>query len=360
MGNTRDYTDVTNPRMRSVFPETLQYALLRLRGRFKERRIDQSELKLIVSGLSQLPAGVYRRAAREIVAKADLYWWYEPKRSLRSRVLDLIWTSRTDKDFLSEIPGLEYLYLFHGDGHLREAALGKIDRPLESAFFFNTIAYRLNDWVEPVRHAAQACAAKVFQQTSAVVIAEAAFVLLERMRHWKRWDRGLAILEQSFARPDVTDRLATLIETAAVGSPSRVLTYILRDDKMDGYLLHLSQKALQPVVRAVALKTLINGYASWPDGFKYEWINKALGQRKRVVEFGAREITRPVSLELLIAQGAADKAAMVRRVAADGLVRYRKTLSNLDELVSIFAQDKTSAVRERAKFIIHERAGELS
>jgi hypothetical protein len=355
-----DYVDVTNRQRHSIFPEALQRALLRICDRFSNRRIDQSEMNEIVSSLSQLPAGAYRRAEREIVVKANLYRWYEPKRSSRSRILGLIQPPKTDQIFLFETPGLEYLYLFHGDGHLREAALGKINGPLGSAFFFNTIAYRLNDWVEPVRQAAQGCAARAFPQTSAEVVAEAVFVLLERMRHWQRWDKGFTILKQTLERPDVIERLAALIETSAVGSPSRVLRYILSNDKMDGYLLHLSQKALQPVVRAVALKTLINGYASWPNGFKYEWVNKALGERKRVVAFRTRPLVRLAPVELLIAQGATDKAAIVRRVAADGLILHRKTVSNLDELTSLFAQDKTSAVRERAVFIIRDRAGEFS
>jgi hypothetical protein len=360
LSEVQEYMDVTNHRPRSVLPEALQRALLRLCNRFKNRRIDQSEVNEIVSGLSQLPAGVYRGAEREIAAKANLYRWYEPKLSLRSRIFGLIWPFNTDQIFLSETPGLEYLYLFHGDGHLREAALEKIDGPLNSAFFFNSIAYRLNDWVEPVRHAAHACAARVFPQTSAKIVAEAVFVLLERMRHWQRRDKGSTILEQTLERPDVVERLAALIETSVVGSPSRVLRYILSNNKMDGYLLHLSQNALQPAVRAVALKALINGYASWPDEFKYEWINKALGERKWVAAFGTRSLVRPVPVEFLIAQGAADKAAMVRRVAADGLILHRKTVSNLDELTSLFAQDKTSAVRERAVFIIREKAGEFS
>jgi len=347
----RLYEDVTSHRKHSVLPAELQRSLVRLCDGIRASRIDRYELTAVISSLSRLPADTYLQAAREIVDIGELYRWHEPKRFLLRIV-----HSQSDYALLSKTPGLEYLYLFHGNGYLRERALAKIDGPLKSAFYFNSIAYRLNDWVEPVRQAALACATRVFPQTSAAVIAEAAFVLLERMRHWQRGAKEALILEETFSRPDVVAQLAALIKTATTGSPSRVLTNVLRRDQMDAYLLDLSRAALQPSVRAVALSCLIQGYAVWPDGFRREWIDKSMGHFRRVIAYQQRELSHKAPVASLIAQGAADKAAMVRRVAADGLVQYRKTLSNLDELVSIFAQDKSALVRERAVFILREGA----
>jgi hypothetical protein len=301
-----------------------------------------------------MPPETYLQAEREIVRIGGLYN-YVPERSFLK-----IDSSQLDSDPVSRVPGLEYFCLFHGNGYLREKALSAINGPLESEFYFNCIAYRLNDWVKPVRKAAQACAARVFPQTSATVIAKAAFVLLERMSHWQRGYEEISILEEALAQPDVVAELIVLIKTAKTGSPSRVVTFALKRSTMDSYLLDLSRTAWQPVVRALALRTLLNGYAIWPDGFRREWIDKSMGQFKRVTAFSHRELSCKEPVLPLIRQGAADKAAMVRRVASDGLVKHRKTLINLDELIGLFTQDESASVRERALFILRERAEGLN
>jgi len=351
----RDYEDVTTHRRRSVLPEALQLSIARIGEELRAGRVRQPELTAVLSGLSGLPAEAYLRAGREIADIGALYHRHTPERSLLASVLRSFRPIRTEDELLTETPDLAYLYLFHGNGYLRERALARIDGPLQSAFYFNCIAYRLNDWVEPVRRAAQACAARVFPKTPPEIIAEAAFVLLERMRHWQRWDKDSSILEETFARADVARCLAVRVMAATDGSPGRVLQQALRHESMDQHLPDLSRKAVQPAVRALALKTLIAGRALWPQGFKSEWIDKSMGLSRRVVAYGERPLSRTVPVDALIAQGAADKAVTVRRVAADGLVQYRRSLGHLDDLVRRFARDRSESVRERALFILRER-----
>lgn len=342
----RDYPDVTTHRERSVLPEPLQRAVAQLCDELGRGRADPTEVSAVVTGLSQLPPEAYRRAAREIVAIGRL-WTMGSGWGL----LDFGWS---DRALLKKSPGLEFLYLFHGVGYLREQSLAKIDGPLESPFFFNSIAYRLNDWVLEVRRAASACAARVFPKTPPDVVAQAAFVLLGRIRHWRRGQAETAILEQTFARPDVTERLAVLLANTYTGPAGTVLTEALRFGPMDAHLLHLSRNAHQPTVRAVALRALIEGRARWPDGYRDEWIDKSMGRWRRVPTYGERELCRPTSVETLVAQGADDKSAPVRRAAADGLVAHRTSLKNLDSLLQRFANDKSAAVRERAEFVVEE------
>jgi hypothetical protein len=352
------YRDILTQRQGSVLPEPLQRALVRLGNSLRQNRVDGSEVTAILLGLSQLPAETYVKAGSEIVLKAELFWQPRQERSWANGILSPVGPARIDSDLLPSTPGLEYLYIFHSNGYLREAALAKIDGPVESPFFFSSIAYRLNDWVDPVRQAARACAARVFPQTAPAVIAEAAVVLLEHMRHWQRCEMDASILEEAFARPDVTQQLAELIMTATTGSPGRVLAQVLRGDRMDEYLLRLSREAVQPTVRALALRTLIQGHASWPQGFTNQWIDKSMGLSRRVVTYGERPLHRTVPIEALIAQGVADRSAMVRRIAADSLVQHRKSLSGLDDLVQTLVSDKSGSVRERALFILQERERE--
>lgn len=345
----RLYEDVTGRKKFSVLPPDLQRSIARLCACFSSGHVDEYELATVVFSLAAMPAEAYLQAAREIVSIGGLYH-YVPERSFLR-----IDPSEPDNDPVSRVPGLEYFCLFHGNGFLREKALSKIDGPLESEFYFNSIAYRLNDWVEPVRQAAKVCASRVFPQTSATIIAKAASVLLVRMPHWQR-GQETSILEETLARPDVVDELATLIKTAKTGSPNRVLTYALKRENMDPYLLDLSRTARQPTVRALALRTLIQGYAVWQEGFHREWIDKSMGQFRRAPTYHQRELRFKEPLEPLVIQGAADKSAMVRRVAADGLVQHRHAFTNLGELVSIFVCDKSPSVRARAEFIIRDGA----
>jgi len=186
------------------------------------------------------------------------------------------------------------------------------------------------------------------------------FILLARVRDWHRWSEEAAILEETFSRPDVMECLASLVVTAATGPVSKALTFALRHKEMDHYLLQISQVAIQPSVRALALRTLIEGRTLWPEGLRKEWIDKSMGRFKLAVAYGERPIARPASSASLIAQGAADQAAMVRRVAADGLVRHRASLNEVDQLTQKFAVDRSASVRERAIFILKEGEGKVT
>jgi hypothetical protein len=291
--------------------------------------VDEKVLSAFLFGLHQLPVDAYPQAAKEIHLTGRLY--HQPGRK-RTHFLSLVWPTKTESDLLRQHSLLKFLYLFHGSGYLREAALKALDEPLESPFLFACVAYRLNDWVKEVRQAALACAERTFRQTSPHIVAKAAFILLPRVRDWHRWSEEAAILEETFSRPE----------------------------EMDRFLPQMSQAAMQPSVRALALRTLIEGRTLWPEGLKKQWIDKSMGRFKLAVAYGERPIARPASLDSLIAQGAADQAAMVRRVAADGLVRYRASLNEVDQLTQKFAVDRSASVRERATFILKEREGRVT
>ncbi len=319
--------------------------------------LDEKALSAFVLGLHQLPVDAYPQAAKEIYLKGRLY--HQPGRK-RPHFLSLVWPTKTESNLLRQHSLLKFFYLFHGSGYLREAALKAWNGPLESPFLFACVAYRLNDWVGEVRQTAFACAERTFPQTSPEIVAKAAFVLLARVSDWQRWSEEAAILEETFSRPDVMERLASLVVTEATGPVGKVLTFALRHEEMDRYLLRISQKAIQPSVRALALRTLIEGRTLWPEGLRKEWIDKSMGRFKLAVAYRERPIVRPASLDSLIAQGAADQAAMVRRIAADGLVRYRASLNEVDQLTQKFAVDRSASVQERANFILKEQEGKVT
>jgi hypothetical protein len=337
--------------MHTQLPDEICISLESIGAAISGGQVDHRRVLAVVTELSRLPADASLWAAGEISYLARLYI---PVSSWTDRNTILL-KIQPELSLIRETPNLEYLYLFHTTGHLREAALAKIDTPITSAFFFNSIVYRLNDWAAPVRRAAQACAARVFPRTNPEIIVEAAVVLLERYRSWRRWGDGAVALEAVFDRPDVAERFASWTATTPTGAATRVLRERLRRDRMDVHLLTIAGTAVQPTVRALALRTLIQGQTRSPDGFEKKWIDKSMGVSRRIVRYHERPVSRPVTIETLVELGAADRSALVRRVAADGLVQHRRSLHNVEEVLAILSVDKNHAVRERAEFIRRER-----
>ncbi len=253
---------------------------------------------------------------------------------------------------LRDEPDLAWLLLFHGDGRWRELALDRIAGPPGSAFRFIAITLRLNDWVEQVRAAAAECARRAFPSTSPAIIADAAPILLLRRRQWTRWRGEANVLDAALARRDVADQLALHLIQGRTGPLARVLGQALRQDAMDRHLPALARTAIQPAVRARALRTLIDGRATWPEGYGQQWVDKSLGLSRRKVVTGSRDIARQGSMRDLITAGAADQATAVRKAAADGLIEYRDQTATMQAVIEALAADRSPAVRERIAFVI--------
>jgi len=337
-----------------ILPVKLTEALRRIGSKLEEGASLQDELKNALHLLNEQPASAVVRAEREIVHATKLY--HHSRRPNRRFLGLLTWS--TDLDQLERFPGLRYLFIFHGDGTIREAALGKIVSGLPSPFLFAAIAWRLNDWALPVRRAAAECARRAFPLTDAPVIAEAAIALLSRENSWRRWTDERAILIETLGRTDVASSLADIIRRKQTGAVASVLRRALQQESFDPYLQELAQEAAQPAVRAVALQTLIDGFANCPRGFERQWVDKSMGISRRVRTFDRRPLgpmasqTQATLRRQMIVSGTADRSAAVRKVALDGLIRFRDEIANADEIAAPLAVDQSSSVRERARFLL--------
>jgi hypothetical protein len=259
---------------------------------------------------------------------------------------------------LSSVQGLEWLYIFHGNGYLRQAALDKISVAPRSAFYFAAIAHRLNDWAEPVRASAERCAERVFPLVEASVVAEAAFFLLDRSRYWGRWIKSPPALDAAMARPDVVAQLASTIVRSSSGPTSLVLAQALHTNGIDPYLATIARTAAQPQVRATAYRSLIERCATWQDGYYQQWVDKSLGKYRRAPKLESRLIITEENRERLINLAGADKSAAARKVAADSLIKYRHEFAFPMQLVAALADDKNPGVRERISFLKRVLASE--
>jgi len=304
----------------------------------------------IPDSLNAIPATLLARAEREIVEAAGLY----RASGQAPAIVRLFATaaSPTGREQLHRVPELEFLFLFHRDGHVREAALRKIAVPIPSAFLFAALASRLNDWVPQVRAAAAECARRTFAITSPAVIAEAATVLLPRNSTWGRWAAERDLMDEAFARSDVTQNIADILTRRTTGPSAAILRQALRSAPMDSHLATLARDSIQPAVRAVAAQALIDGFASWASGWRWRWIDKSMGVRKAEAVFERRELSVLVDRTSQIEAALSDRSAVVRNAAIAGLIRYRDEIPNVRALAEPLLQDRSRRVRERARFLL--------
>lgn len=326
----------------------LEALLAPLRKELEASGLRQATVDAALAGLDRLPPAIIARADGAIAAAAGLH-----PRWPCIRPGDSLWpiVERWAPP-MPRLAGVEYLFLFHRSGWLREAALKRLEGPVRSPFFFAAIAYRLNDWVPEVRRSARDCAGRTFPATDPAIVAEAALFLLGRRSEWRRWQSGEAeMLDAAIARPGVTDRLAQLLMGATTGPMARTLGFALRRAEMDRHLPALATDAVMPSVRAKATRTLLDEEATWLDVAERRWIDKSMGLFRRGPGIGRRKLVRDGALEDLVAQAARDRSAAVRRLAADALIRHGTTLGNVSEVAAMLEGDRTRAVRERIEFL---------
>jgi hypothetical protein len=273
-----------------------------------------------------------------------------------TRVLPRLWGVPTHAEQLERTPLLEYLFLCHRDGRLRQVALDRIAGGIPSAFLFAAVCWRLNDWARPVREAAARCARRCFPLTDPVVAASALSALMIRTRSWGRWAEERDLFEAILARPDVAAALAAIIAERPTGAMARLLRASARTPHLDDHLEILSRSALQPAVRAAALNMLLAGEAVRPAGRAWQWIDKSMGLRRWVMQYDRRKIEVALDGATLIEQGVADRSAMVRGAALSGAIRHLRGTETERAYALRLRDDRSRSVRERAAFILDNPA----
>lgn len=328
-------------------PANLTQALQSVALHLEEGRFVGPALQSAIEELNKLPAAIVGRVDGAIAETARL--WH---RRSTPNILGFLSGRMTEKEQLLRAVDLEYLFIFHRDGRMREAALQKISAGLPSPFLFAAVAWRLNDWAEPVRRAAVTCADRSFPKTAPSVIASASVGLLARRHTWARWNTERAVLDAAFARDDVLSCLADILATSQTGPLATTLRYALRTDGMDIHLERLSRTGVQSAVRSLALEVLIDRRTSWPAGVEWKWIDKPMGLRRPFTIFEERSLTVAPDRDDLLSLAVADKSALVRKVGLTGLIRHRLGTSLAREHAAKLVADKSPTIRERAHFIL--------
>ncbi len=305
------------------------------------------EIKAILHQFTTVPPGSIATAALQIRHDAALYaafpgphWLSPPKPHAKLKLL-------------KQTPGLEFIYIFHGDGYLREASLTKITGGLQSPFLVAAVIWRLNDWVAPVRTAAYLCAQRVFQSTPPDIIARAALDLLRRQHGWGRWgEPERSMIEELYARSNVTAELAKLLIQQTTGPTPSTLRHALRTPLLDRHLEDISTKSVNPVVRAIAVEALIDGTAKWRSGSRWDWIDKRYNLKRWTPTYSYRELACSVSPIEVADRAILDRSPTVRRVVLDSVGRNSLPADVGRHYARQLEFDRSAVVREAAAFIL--------
>jgi hypothetical protein len=334
-----------------LFSQPQEARLKRLSGQLLDLRVDAALLDDCLADLHGLRPDQVGRAEAVLRDVAMPRWWPEPRNILKRLFTAPLMNAQT---LLAATPGLALIFAYHGDGYLRAAALHRMSGPCASAFEAATILYRLNDWVGPVRSAAEQCARRRLGETSAANLAEAWVSLADRLRLWVRGPEQQSVSAALLDRADVQTAIAGRVATIAQGRAGPILDELARNAAFDHALEGWARTAVNPQVRARALEALLGGEARWRDGHKIHWIDRTMNQFRRVPAFVHRALTVSADPQALIRQAAGDRSPVVRRVAAQALVRHRRALPDWRELAELYSRDSNPSVRERAEWVIAE------
>lgn len=256
---------------------------------------------------------------------------------------------------VQQVQGLACVFMFHGDGRVREQALHHLEGPLSTMANVYALCWRLNDWAPQVRLASLSALNRVLPSTPASIIAPALKAILPHVHSWGRWSAdGPKQIDAILFRPDVASMFLEEILSTRQSNLGSIFRELSKSPWIDPHIERAFKTAPLPHVRAMALEMLLSGKSRWPIGkLQRVWIDRSMGKYRTDPVFSEREITVEVDAIALISSGATDRSAMVRKRAADGIIALRHNPDMIDELAQLaksLKNDPNIGVRSRIDF----------
>lgn len=249
---------------------------------------------------------------------------------------------------------LTWLDLISWDGYRREKTLRAISGAAPNAFFLCLAIRRLNDWVPQVREAARDKLPLIAKETSPEHVVSSLCLTLANWHSWGRMEEAdKQVLLKIMSRQEVAEAFRLKLVSSSSGPMPSLFSQLGRTSILEEYLDEIAELSVQPTVRAKAYRSLLEGRMFWVEGRKWEWtdIRYCEGKYKTIVS--ERKLSVSTPLLDLIKRSAKDRSPIVRRVAAEFLIRH------LDELgeqalsfAEYFASDKSGSVSERGRFAL--------
>jgi hypothetical protein len=223
-----------------------------------------------------------------------------------------------------------------------------------NAFFFTLAVRRLNDWVPQVRAAAREHLSRLAERTDPEHVVDALWNVLAHCGSWGRMeDADRQSLADLISINRVAIALGSRIMEATAGPVTQILSQAGRVQALDHRLEEFAEAAIQPSVRAKAFRCLLEGRMVWVVGRKWRWtdIKWCKGRFEPVVE--ERAIAESVDFLACLRMALMDRSALVRRVAAEFLIKELKSIG--DEATNFaeqLASDPSASVAERGRFVL--------
>ena len=357
-----EFLDFISHRKRSVLPAKYQSLLVNLCNKLTERMDAASAIEELKQEGSFIPAKSVPRAAVEIQEALGLgvRFFRKPSASEPIKLLRYILNSQpiSPKEYLLKCldrqSGLGTFLQFHRDGYIRETSIKSLVAAPHGAFEFTSIVYRLNDWVSQVRDATSIYAASYFPLTDPKTIASSALFLLPMIDSFNRWKPDTArLVADTFWRDDVLNELEILMLQNPKTGLGRPLNALMRCSYFDKSLPKLAMFAKQPIVRAMALDSLINKRARFVNGVKKQWIDKVYNLSRNVPNYVDREFEHSEDIAKLLLLGAKDRASSVRKIIAASLNQTSHApIAAKNEVAKLLANDSSPAVRLQVDFFM--------
>jgi hypothetical protein len=245
-----------------------------------------------------------------------------------------------------------WLDLCNGDGFRRERILRTLNGAAPNGFLLAFAIRRLNDWVPQVRAAAREHLPSLAARSDPKHVVDALWHVLGHCDTWGRMEvadrQALALLIRI---EPIAVELCSRILAATSGPVAKILSQAGRVPALDHSLKEIASAAIQPSVRAMACRFLLDGRMSWVVGRKWRWtdLKWCKGRFEPVIE--ERAIAETSDFLSILRMALADRSALVRRVAAEFLIKELSSIGNeAANLAEKLAADPSAYVAERGRF----------
>lgn len=249
---------------------------------------------------------------------------------------------------------LTWIDLGSWDGYVRERTLRTLSGPAPNSFFLALAARRLNDWVPQIRSAAREKIPALARASDPEHVSDVLCAMLPAWMSWGRMeDVDRQVVEMLLSVPQVSKLLRRRLIAAASGSMAIVLSQSARTPVLDEHLAEIAREAVQPSVRAVAYRTLLARKATWVAGRQWRWTDVRYCKGRLHNILAERPLPVPPPLLQTLESASTDRSSIVRRVAAEALVREATLLGDSAlQLARRLAADASPSIAQRGAFVL--------
>jgi hypothetical protein len=244
---------------------------------------------------------------------------------------------------------ISWLDLCSGDGFRRERALREVSSPAPNGFFLSLALRRLNDWVPEVRAAAGEQLPRIVQASSPEDVTDALWATLPHFISWGRLlDAERQVLVTLVALERLSAHLKTRVLTSNSGPTAAVLAQLGRTPIIDPWLDEIAREAIQPSVRAMAFRCLLEKLVTWVVGRRWVWTDLKWCKGRFDAVFAERPLTIEAPAAETLRRAVTDRSAIVRRVGGDFLVGNLAAIgADSRDMAQRLASDPAPSVAER-------------